>query len=300
MVDGAASADAGGAAVSIKPNPIRFDPEVIEKVRAWTAEGLAQRKIGPLLGVSQFVVASIQNQNGIATKVKQPVREEMERGAVALREHFQTVKPIREVLALYREARRNPVVTLKGMATHARTLGLKRPPDALKTASLDGSKVSQAKAAAARAELLPRLQEVLNRVYTFAAAARELGICSTRVGKLARMGLLTVPPMPPRPPAAPKRKPAKMPRVPVFREMRARYAEPAPPKPVFQTVEAFLAGGGQIKRCPAAAAYVTTADLGDGRDVIARHAAVMAGDNGNWKSRAKKKPNAFQFGAAAE
>ena len=45
---------------------------------------------------------------------------------------------------------------------------------------------------------------------------------------------------------------------------------------------------------------MTTADLGDGRDVIARHAAVIAGDNGNWKSRAKRKATAFHFGAAAE
>lgn len=76
------------------------------------------------------------------------------------------------------------------------------------------------------------------------------------------------------------------------------YVRPVVVKPAFraQSVADFIAAGGQIKRCPAAAVHATTADMGDGREVIRAHAVAMAGDDGNWIQRAKKKMGRFHFG----
>ena len=55
----------------------------------------------------------------------------------------------------------------------------------------------------------------------------------------------------------------------------------------------------RFRECPAAAVAVTTAAMGEGREVIRRHAALMAGDDGNWVARSKKKMGRFHFGAQA-
>lgn len=135
-------------------------------------------------------------------------------------------------------------------------------------------------------------------------AARAEGATAWMRGRLRRLGLLPPYSPPPKqagttkPPKEPKE--TKPPKIKALPKSWVRVEAPQPPRPVYQTVEAFLAAGGRITQCPAAAVHATTATLGEGREIIRQHAAFMAGDDGNWLLRAKKKMGRFHFGAQAQ
>lgn len=271
-----------------------WDAETIASVREWAAAGVSQREIGRRLGLAQFTVATRMADAGIETKVRKPRSGEMERAAVVLVEHFASHPDLNDLLRLYRQARGSDRPTLKGMRTHARHLRLFRPDDSVLNGAKRGAATVRAIHAAAAVELAPRLQESLNVTCSVPLSAAALGISCKRARRLVRMGMVTLPPKPkvakaPKP--APTSKPKALPKSWVR-------AEPPPPKPkaTFQSVEAWLAAGNRITQCPAAAAYVTTATLGEDRELIRLHAEMMAADDGNWITRAKRKMGRFHFG----
>lgn len=271
-----------------------WDAETIASVREWAAAGVSQREIGRRLGLAQFTVATRMADAGIETKVRKPRSGEMERAAVVLVEHFASHPDLNDLLRLYRQARGSDRPTLKGMRTHARHLRLFRPDDSVLNGAKRGAATVRAIHAAAAVELAPRLQESLNVTCSVPLSAAALGISCKRARRLVRMGMVTLPPKPkvakaPKP--APTSKPKALPKSWVR-------AEPPPPKPkaTFQSVEAWLAAGNRITQCPAAAAYVTTATLGEDRELIHLHAEMMAADDGNWITRAKRKMGRFHFG----
>ena len=286
-----------------------WDDATIEQVRVWAAEGLSQRRIAQRIGVAQFTVATRMRKLGITTKIHKPNSLEMERGAAVLVQHWATMPDIRDVLRLYHAARGHARTTVKGMRMHARKLGLVRPAEATMCGARLGAKLFQERCDAANAEIAPRVQAAFDRGLSIHAATQELGLSPKRLRRMVRLGLVTAPaprpraaaqptppkvvapklPKPPKPAPAPK--PKKLPK------SWVRVAPPpVKPRPTYQTVEEWLAAGGQITRLPAAAAHVTTATLGDGREMIRRHAEVMASDDGNWIARAKRKMGRFHFG----
>jgi hypothetical protein len=267
-------------------------------IRRWAAEGVSQRKMAQRLNLSQFTVANFMSAHGIETLIRKPRSGEMERASAVLVEHFATHPDLKAVLALYRQARGNDGTTMKGMRAHARKLRIVRADDSVWTGAKRGAATVKAMHEAAAAELAPMLQASLNETYSLPVSAKLLGISAKRARRLARLGMVTVPPRPkvakapkPKPPPAP-RKPNKLPATWV------RDNSPRAPKPRYESVEAFLAAGGRIQVCPAAAAAVTTATLDEGRDVIRRYHEA-AGETGNWKDRAKKKIGRLHFGAGA-
>ena len=284
-----------------------WDDATIEQVRAWAAEGLSQRRIAQRLGVAQFTVATRMRKLGITTKIHKPNSLEMERGAAVLVQHWATMPDIRDVLRLYHAARGHTRTTVKGMRTHARKLGLVRPAEATMCGARLGAKLFQERCDAANAEIAPRVQAAFDRGLSIHAATQELRLSPKRLRRMVRLGLVTAPAPRPRAAAQPKPpkvvapkppKPAPAPKPKKLPKSWVRVAPPpAKPRPTYQTVEEWLAAGGQITRLPAAAVHVTTADLGNGREMIRQHAEVMAQDDGNWITRAKRKMGRFHFGA---
>jgi hypothetical protein len=275
-----------------------WDATTIQTVREWAAAGVSQREIGRRLGLAQFSVATRMKDHGIETKVRKPRSGEMDRAATVLAEHFTSHTDLAEVLRLYRQARGSDKPTMKSMRTHARHLRLFRPDDSIISGAMRGAAKVRAIHAAAAVELAPRLQTSLNETFSVPISAAALGISAKRARRLVRSGMVTVPTRPrvakaPKPKAPPApRKPNKLP--PTW----LRDNSPRPPKPRYESVEAFLSAGGRIQFCPAAAVAVTTATLDEGRDVIRRYHEA-AGETGNWKDRAKKKIGRLHFGVNA-
>jgi len=265
-------------------------------VREWAAAGVSQREMARRMGVAQFSVASRMAQAGIETLIHKPRSGEMQRASAVLMEQFSTHPDLKALLVVYRQARGTDVPTMKTMRTHARKLRLVRANDTPAHAAKRGGATTRAKAQADDAALAPRLQASVAETFSLAASAATLGCSYKRARRLVRQEMVVVPAKPKvvkvKPPPAP-RKPAKLP------ASWVRYDAPMPPKPRYQTVADFIAAGGQITRCPAAAAFATTADLGEGREVIRAHTLAMEGDDGNWKQRAKRKIGRFHFGAEA-
>lgn len=288
-----------------------WDDATIAKVREWAADGVSQRQIAKRLGVAGFTVAQRMRKLGIETRIHKPSAEEMERGAAVLVAHFTSHPDLRDVLRLYHAARGHEKTTIKGMRMHARKLGLVRPAEAEMSGAKIGAKLFQAMCHAANVEAAPRVQAVLARGLSIDAACRELRMSSKRIKRMIEAGLVPAPPERPRAVAQPRvftpraprpakvkaPKPEPKPKVKALPKSWVRAPAPPPkPKPTFQSVEAWLAAGNRITQCPAAAVHATTATLGEGRELIRKHAAVMAGDDGNWIARAKRKMGRFQFG----
>jgi hypothetical protein len=276
-----------------------WDDATIQTVRQWAAAGVSQREMALRLGMAQFAVAQRMAFAGIETLIRKPRSGEMVRAAAVLVEQFATHPDLKALLVVYRQARGTDAPTMKTMRTHARKLRLVRPNDTPAHAAKRGGATTKAKAAADDAALAPRLQASVNETYSLAASAAALGCSYKRARRMVRQGMVVVPAKPKapkvvqvKPPPAP-RKPNKLPK------SWVRDTTPLPPKPRTQTVADFLAAGGQITRCPAAAAFATTANMGEGREVIRAHALAMEGDDGNWKQRAKRKMGRFHFGVGA-
>lgn len=287
-----------------------WDDATVAKVRKWARAGVSQRQIAQRLGVAQFTVATRMRKIGIATKIHKPKSGEMERGAEVLVQHWATTPSLADVLRLYHAARGHTKTTMKGMRAHARKLGLVRPAEAELSGALLGARIFREQCDAANIEAAPRVQAAFDRGLTIHAATRELGMSPKRLRRMVRMGLVTAPspqpraaaqPKPPKPPKLAKVKPPKPVPAPRPKKLPKSWVRatplPAPPRPKFQTVEEWLAAGGQITRLPAAAVHATTATLGEGRELIRQHAEVMAQDDGNWITRAKRKMGRFHFGA---
>lgn len=118
---------------------------------------------------------------------------------------------------------------------------------------------------------------------TCAAIAGDLGCSPETVGRLAKQFGIEAPPRPVVAKAQKPPKPAKArsapPPVVLHTERR-----PTPPRAVFQTVEAYLAAGGKITRCPTVALLETQAEI-PRADMAAVQAYYAAKPQGNWRAQ---------------
>lgn len=115
----------------------------------------------------------------------------------------------------------------------------------------DYAALARAKVSAARAASAERVRAVIGGCRTLNEAAAAAGVSRAAIWSMRKAELVTLPPqMVHEGPNA----------VPVVRQ-RAPAPPPPPPKPPAQTVEEWLAAGGQIKRCPAVALIPTQAEI---------------------------------------
>ncbi|GEM_PF-2482597 len=282
-----------------------WSDETKANVRQWAADAVPVREIARRLGLHFDTTKRRAALYGIP--LRDEVKERYTRAAGLLRQHYPTTMPLSELLELYCEAigRR---VTTTAIETYARKIGLRRPEN---KGRILGAAARQATLRAERAALAPAVQAMLDRHATFDGIAAALGVSQQRLQTMQKEGLIRrlpkppaepkAQPKPPKPPKLATPKPPKPEPAPKPKKLPASWVREAPPppkpRPTYQTVQEWLDAGGQITRLPAAAVHATTADLGVGRDMIRRHAEVMAQDDGNWITRAKRKMGRFHFGA---
>lgn len=274
----------------------KWDDAKIERVKALLLAGASAREIKRKEHVYRGTLKKFCMEHGLPYRERRSLTQA---GDALLKEKYETERDLNALLRQYQEARGYPA-SYDAMRQHAARLGLHRP----RFGDLPKHRADKAaEYHAARLAIAPELQKWLNTGIGVANAAKRMGISGKRAFRMVQDGLVVRQPPPPKAPrvAAPKKakqvappKPAKPKALP---KSWVRSVAPPKPKPVYETVEAFLAAGGRITQCPAAAVHVTTATLGEGRDVIRRHAAAMAGDDGNWITRAKRKMGRFHFGA---
>jgi hypothetical protein len=316
---------AGGAVCSAGSFSRKHTPATIEKIRAkalertaWSAEkseriaaklraGRRIRAICREEHVDRGTVLEFAARERIVLNLRARGQGDMEAAALVLAQHYETNPDPDALLRLYRDARGdNP--TKAAMRQHAQRMNLHRPRGYQSENSMKARQVMRARFHAGRQEMAEAMQALLNTHMGWTTAARRLKMCQRRAKRMLDEGLIALVPKPPKVKVArpvrvkvakaPKpAKPAPTPKPKVLPKSWVRAEAPPPkPRPTFQTVEAWLAAGNRITQCPAAAAYVTTAELGEGREMIRQHAAVMAGDNGNWINRAKRKMGRLHFG----
>lgn len=274
----------------------KWDDAKVERVKTLVLAGASSREVQRQERVYRGTLKQFCLEHGLSYVER---RSATQAGDDLLKAKYATAPDLNALLAEYREAR-GYRASHAAMRQNASRLGVSRPrlcADAKVTRPDQLARYNEYRRAVA-----PILQEHLNAGIGVCQAAKLAGIGKKRAFRMVQDGLVSRPPPPPKLPKLPRivtAKPELEPKPPKPKKLPkswVRTVEAPKPRPVYETVEAFLAAGGRVTQCPAAAVYVTTATLGEGRDVIRRHASFMAGDDGNWIQRSKKKMGRFHFG----
>lgn len=230
------------------------------QVRQWVADGLSGNEIARRLGSSPDTVRSRAKRYGIDLHGLTVAR--FKAGGVVLLAHYVSLMPMADVLALYQQARGFEVAET-ALISHAHKLGLRRPTLARMATIMART---SANARAVREQMAPRAQALINDGVPGPRVAVQMGISYKTFRRMTREGLVTLLPRKPKErqvkpkvvkpiaPPKPRKLPASWVRQP---------APPPKPKPTYETVEAWLAAGNQIKRCPAVAIEPTQARISD-------------------------------------
>jgi hypothetical protein len=274
-----------------------WTPEQIATCREMAADARPVREIARALGCHSDRVKARAARHGI--DLWAVAAERMADASAVLRQHYATERDPGRVLALYCAARCE-TVSAEAMHGHAKRLGLHRPEMSQAEFAARGAAARMARQFAERAALAGEVQALLDEGVSRKAVKARLAISQKRMERMVAEGLVIVPPPPP-----------KMPKPPRVR-VRVRVRPPAPPppaKPVVrrpnaisfgvnaerpkpirtQSVEEWLASGGQITRLPTAAVCVTTATINEADAAAIRahreaQEAELARHGGNkWK-----------------
>jgi len=264
-----------------------WSEETQAQVRQWGAECLPTREIARRLGISYDTVAKRGKKYGIDLFAMQMARRAA--ADAVLRDQFHSAKSLDDLLPVYCAALGQNVAKI-AMTRAARKLkiGARQHP----VNALNRSRAEQA--AARRAALAVEAQKMFDSGMSMKATVRSLRMGRDLLRWLIASGAVVKPapkvqekaPKPPRvrvrkPKPQAQKKPRKLP------ASWVRVEKPREPKPVFQTVEAWLAAGNEVKRCPTAAAYYTTAQIppADCAALTAHYAALAAAHKKNKRRR---------------
>lgn len=173
--------------------------------------------------------------------------------AAVLTEWWPTLRPAAEIFPLY-EAALRAKTTRKAMGEHALRLKLRRPTNILDQTRRANAKVMIERWHQLRAEKAPEIQRALDEHGTYMGAQIATGVSERLIRIMVREGLVT---------KAPRKKAPPAPATPPKRYAPISYGvamtRPGPIKA--ESVEAFLARGGQITRCPTVALQPTQATI---------------------------------------
>lgn len=246
-----------------------WSAETVDQIRAWLADGVSAREISRRMGIHPSTLRYRANVHAIDLPSADLIDpERLEAAAAVLHKHFSTELEWRKTLALYAAARGdNP--TRAAMNNHARRLVLFRPTYHINAEERTrGQQTRSREFREWREGLAERAQALVNLGLTREQVAAEMRVGPKTVLRMFKEGLLTPLPKPPpvvKPPRVKAKKAPKPIKPPPPRRLPASYvraiAEPAKPKPTYQSVEAWLAAGNTVTRCPTAAAERTTATI---------------------------------------
>jgi hypothetical protein len=288
----ALAANPGHIAVMLKARAAKreWSEEKKIQVRAWVADGLSKLEMARRLGIGDDTLRRHAERYGIDLRGEEKRR--LDASAAVLKQHYASPMLLKDILVLYSAARGRDM-SRQAMRAHAHTLRVRR--------GRGKERPGEDRVhffAEQRKSLIPRVQAMLNEYATIREIMAAVGASKTRLERMLKWGEVVRPPPKARVPvkrvrksrAKPKELHQKMGRKPkALPASWVRVEKPREPKPVFQTVEAWLAAGNQVKRCPTAAAYYTTAQIppADCAALTAHYAALAAAHKKNkrrWNS----------------
>jgi DNA invertase Pin-like site-specific DNA recombinase len=239
-----------------------WSEEKKNQVRVWVAEGLSKLEMARRLGIGDDTLRRHAERYGIDLRGEEQRR--LDAGAAVLKQHYASPMLLKDILVLYSAARGRDM-SRQAMRAHAHTLRVRR--------GRGKEKPGEDRVhffAEQRKSLIPRVQAMLDEYATIREIMAAVGASKTRLERMLKWREVVRPPPKARVPvkrarksrAKPKELHQKMGRKPkALPASWVREEKPREPKPVFQSVEAWLAAGNQVKRCPTAAAYYTTAEI---------------------------------------
>ena len=230
-----------------------------QTVRGWADAGLSQAEMARRLGVKAETLRSRANKYGI--DLRGEVRALFDAGSDVLREHYPPGMDLGELHKLYCQAR-GEEIAFGTMRAHIHSLRLKRTngPNGLGRPRAEQFR-------AERLELAPRVQAMLDGGASAAKIHKTLGVSKTRLHRMVNSGEVTRPAKQPKPPRirVNRTKAPKPIKPPAPRKLPASYVrapvEAPKPRPTYESVDAWLAAGNAITRCPTACASYTTATI---------------------------------------
>lgn len=233
-------------------------PERLDELREMGAQGLSLREMARRYDCSTDTIKNRAAQYGIDVTSVRLAR--MAAGAEVLRRIYHLPLHPTELWEAYTRAR-GPA-SADAMHQHADRLGLKRPENRPRPGPEAARLARVASMLQERHAIADKMQALVDQGLTLTAISESAGVSYKRLLRMKEEGLLKVPPRvvvpkvkpqpKPRPvKAAPPKKPKALPK------SWVRVERPAAPKPVFETIEAWLAAGNQIKQCPAVMATPT-------------------------------------------
>lgn len=166
-----------------------------------------------------------------------------------------------------------PIGTWRQLQSHMTYCKVQRHPDA-------NTEALKRRAYTGDAPTIVAIREGVAAGKTFRAIAQELGRSAGTVERLAKQHGIAKAARASKP-VAPK--PVKVRQVPPPVVLHTE-RRPTPPRAVFQTVEAYLAAGGKITRCPTVALLETQAEI-PRADMAAVQAYYAAKPQGNWRAQ---------------
>lgn len=168
-----------------------------------------------------------------------------------------------------------PVGSWRQLQSHMTYYKVQRHPDA-------NTEALKRRAYTGDAPTIVAIREGAAAGKTFRAIAEALGRSAGTVERLAKQHGITRAARVSEP-ATPKPKPAKVRPAPVVLHAERR---PTQPRVEFQTVEAYLAAGGKITRCPAVAVLPTQAEIpAEDRAAMAAHHKAAEAIGKDWKAQ---------------
>lgn len=227
-------------------------PERLDELREMGDQGLSLREMARRYDCSTDTIKNRAAQHGIDVTSVRLAR--MAAGAEVLRRIYHLPLHPTELWEAYKKARGES--SADAMHQHADRLGLKRPDNRPRPGPEKAVAARIATMTQERNAIAERMQALCDQGLTLTAISRDNGVSYKRLLRMKEEGLLRVPPRvvvvkakpapKPRPvKAAPPKKPKALPK------SWVRVEKPATPKRVFESVEAWLAAGNQIKQCPA-------------------------------------------------
>lgn len=256
----APGSNAGGSFGKAYHRATPWTAEDVAHVGAMLEQGKKHKDIAPLYKINVHTFRKWLRKNDIKTR-NQTVPESVRRGAAVLRQHYHTMMPTAQVLALYIAARAMPV-TIKNMHAHAAGLKIARPTGLQVGIPLAAKVALDASRRARRERIAAAVKQRLAEGAYMSSIMTEMGFAQGLLQTMKREGLLenrVYRSFPPAQPVARKPRAVKPPPAPKPKRRPASWVRPelpAAPAPIvkieYETVEAWLARGNQITRCPAA------------------------------------------------
>ena len=270
-----------------------WSDDTIAAIKRMAAEAVDVTNIAKRLGLHVKTLRNRAPRLGI--DLIGEARRRQARGDEVLRRLYPTDADIDTVHAAWVEAigEQRSRIAMRSRAVH---INLRRDTETPVARMLRANRARQGKAEVARREKAAAIQRDIDAGATRGEILVTHRVARETLRQMTRGGLVTFPPAVAvvKPPKPPRQVVAKVAKVVEPKPVKVRQVpppvvlhterRPTAPRAVFQTVEAYLAAGGKITRCPTVALLETQAEIPHA-DMAAVQAYYAAKPQGNWRAQ---------------